>query len=425
MKRILVICPTQRDRYELQHKNFLQNYEIHFQTYDEYALKRVLYQGEQWLTHNFDPQLVVDQLCAYVRNHQIDAVFSSEDYPGSLLASVVAHETSLIGPIINKLLLFHHKYHARECQQILVPEATPLFDYLHKNNKKQTFLTKPFFVKPVKSFLSIGAQSIDNEACLSVLEKSFLPDAFLQQFDWFIKKYSSFLPSTGMVIVEQLLHGVQVTLEGFVSNRNVIILGITDSIMHADCKMSFDRFVYPSQLPESVCDRMYNITQRLISNSGFDNSFFNIEFMYDQEKDDIKIIEVHSRMASQFTDLYEKVDGKNSYFYACEVALGITPHVQCRKGVFSVAASFVLRSLTNKKVIKIPTQNEINYAKNIFPDLRFYCFVTPGKTLADTIQDGFSYRYALIHLGGNSLTHLEERFVACKKLLPFVFEDIA
>ncbi len=423
MKRILVICPTQRDKHELQQSYFAQKYEIHFQTYDAHALEHVLFQGQQWLTHNFDPQLVIDQLCEYVRTNKIDAVFSSKDYPGSLMASVVAQKEKLIAPVIDKLLVFHHKYHARELQQALTPEATPLFDYMYKDDKQHTYLPTPFFVKPVKSYLSLGARIITDNS-MHLLQNSFLPDTFLTQFDWFIKKYSSLSPSTGMVIVEQLLCGVQVTLEGFVSHGNVVILGVTDSVMRADCPMSFDRFIYPSQLPATVCQRMGNIAQRLINGVGFDNSFFNVEFMYDQEKDTIKIIEVNPRMASQFADLYEKVDGVSSYRYACEVALGNTPIVQHKKGKFAVAASFVLRSLTNKKVIKIPTQDEINHAKKLFPDLRFYCFVTVGKTLADTMQDGYSFRYALIHLGGKNLKDLEQRFTACKKLLTFIFEDI-
>jgi hypothetical protein len=165
----------------------------------------------------------------------------------------------LIGPAIEKMLTLHHKYHAREEQKRLVPDATPLFDYLYKNGKKETTLLKPFFVKPAKSFFSVGAQLIDH-GTQSSLQRSFLPDMFLQQFDWFVKKYSSLKPSTGMVVVEGVLQGVQVTLEGFVAKGKVEVLGIADSIMRVDCPMSFDKFIYPSQLPKGVCDRMAEIT---------------------------------------------------------------------------------------------------------------------------------------------------------------------
>lgn len=424
MKKILVICPTNRDKSGLQQKAIAQKYDIHFQTYDAHELERILYCGTQWLTHNFDPQVVIDQLCVYVQGNKIDGVFSSEDYPGSILASVVAQKMNLIGPSIDKMLTLHHKYHAREQQQIFTPDATPSFDYLYKNNKKETHLPKPFFVKPVKSFFSVGAQIIDNDAQDSSLQRSFLPDIFLQQFDWFINKYSSLKLSTGMVVVEDVLQGVQVTLEGFVAQGKVGTLGIADSIMRADCPMSFDKFIYPSQLPQDVCERMVGITKRLMRGCGFDNSFFNIEFMYDGEKDDIKIIEVNPRMASQFADFYEKVDGKSSYEYACDIALGNTPQVQCKKGPFGVAISFVLRCLVNKKILHVPTEQEIRQATEVFPDLRLYCFVTPGTTLADTLQDGYSFRYALVHLGGKDVVDAQHRFTQCMTLLPFKFENV-
>jgi hypothetical protein len=146
--------------------------------------------------------------------------------------------------------------------------------------------------------------------------------------------------------------------------------------------------------------------------------------MYDAQNNDVKIIEVNPRMASQFADFYEKVDGKSSYEYACDIALGNIPQVQRNQGPFAVAISFVLRCLINKKVLHVPTQQEIERATKVFPDLRLYCFITPGMTLADTLQDGYSFRYALVHLGGKDVDDAKKRFVQCMKLLKFNFKDI-
>ena len=57
---------------------------------------------------------------------------------------------------------------------------------------------------------------------------------------------------------------------------------------------------------------MAEIAKTLMRGMGFDNGMFNIEMMYDADADRIGIIEINPRMASQFADLYEKVDGTNS-----------------------------------------------------------------------------------------------------------------
>ena len=49
---------------------------------------------------------------------------------------------------------------------------------------------------------------------------------------------------------------------------------------------------------------------------------FNIEMMYDAATDRIGIIEINPRMASQFADLYEKVDGTNSYTHPARYRRG-------------------------------------------------------------------------------------------------------
>ena len=55
---------------------------------------------------------------------------------------------------------------------------------------------------------------------------------------------------------------------------------------------------------------------------GFDNGLFNIEMTYDAAADRIAIIEINPRMASQFADLYEKVDGTSSYRVLLDIARG-------------------------------------------------------------------------------------------------------
>ena len=104
----------------------------------------------------------------------------------------------------------------------------------------------------------------------------------------------------------------------------VHILGVVNSIFFPDT-LAFSRFDYPSALPEGVQERMADIAKRLMSGLGFDNGMFNVEMMYDAREDRIAIIEINPRMASQFADLYEKVDGTNAYEVLLDLGMRGSP----------------------------------------------------------------------------------------------------
>ena len=122
-----------------------------------------------------------------------------------------------------------------------------------------------------------------------------------------------------------------------------MIFGVVDSIMFPGT-LVFSRFDYPSCLPQTLQARMGDIAARLMEGIGFDNGLFNIEMMYDDAADRIAVIEINPRMASQFADLYEKVDGTSSYTVLLDIAQGRAPHFTRRQGRYGFASSFVLRS---------------------------------------------------------------------------------
>ncbi len=141
-----------------------------------------------------------------------------------------------------------------------------------------------------------------------MLATSQLPSAFLEQFDWFIRTFTTFELGTKYLLAEEHLSGQQVTYEGLVHNGECTTVGIVDSIMYPGT-ICFERFEYPSSLPQSVQLRMADIANRFMHGIGFNNGLFNIEFMYNPAHDTIHIIEINPRLVSQFADLYEKVDG--------------------------------------------------------------------------------------------------------------------
>jgi len=143
--------------------------------------------------------------------------------------------------------------------------------------------------------------------------------------------------------------------------------------------------------------------------------------MYDQATDEIGIIEVNPKIASQFADLFEKVDGKSSYYPLLQIALGEKPDVPRKQGAFKVAASCVLRAFENRRVVSIPSQKQIDELLLRFPDARVEITASPGKLLSDVMQDGKSFRYCVINIGANSREDLKDKLEICESILDFQF----
>lgn len=159
---------------------------------------------------------------------------------------------------------------------------------------------------------------------------------------------------------------------------------------------------------------------------GFSHGMFNVEFMFDGATDAIRIIEINPRMASQFADLHEKVDGRNTYSLLLDLALGRRPPAwQSGRGRHAVAVSHVLRRFDDALVAKVPSQHQIDKVLQRHPDLRVEVLATEGELLSRELQDGRSYRYGIISVGGRDLQEIGEIIAWCCVALPFEFAKVS
>ena len=111
MARILVLCPSHRDHRELG--RFAASHEF---VYHDYASIEL----EEFLSPGSPPRIVRDvaaEVAEIVKRHgrKVDAVVSTDDYPGSALASIVAQRLGLPGPSSRANLLCQHKFHSPAC----------------------------------------------------------------------------------------------------------------------------------------------------------------------------------------------------------------------------------------------------------------------------------------------------------------------
>jgi len=420
-RTILVVCPTHRDYRELPHLSS-PGTKYFFHDYTRTSLEDLISNPACRDDLAADPLDEIETILAKVRGIEIAAVISSDDYPGSLLAAAIAKRLGLPGPEPEVALICQHKYLSRAAQRRLVPDAVPPFALIDiaEPAALPDGLSFPLFVKPVKSFFSIGAGIVASASDLAALLPHWATlDQFFLPLDRLLRHYAGVSIGTKRLIAEGLLKGEQVTVEGYVHGGKACIMGVVDSVMFPGT-LAFSRFDYPSALPQSVRARMAEIAATLMEGLGFDNGLFNIEMMYDAAADRIFIIEINPRMASQFADLYEKVDGTSSYTVLLDIAQGRAPRFTPRQGRYGFAASFVLRSFEDYIVAALPAEADIGQLARLYPDIRVELHATLGRKLSDEFQDGRSYRYGIVNLGGRDHAHVLEQFEACRKSLGIV-----
>jgi biotin carboxylase len=276
----------------------------------------------------------------------------------------------------------------------------------------------------VKSFFSIGAEKVWSASELAALFSRWARlDQFFLPLDRMLERYTGVTIGTQRLIAEGLLKGEQVTVEGYVYGGKAGIMGVVDSVMFPGT-LAFSRFDYPSALPNDVQARMGELAARVIEGIGFDNGLFNIEMMYDAETDRVSIIEINPRMASQFADLYEKVDGTSSYTILLDIGQGRAPRVTRRQGQYDFAASMVLRSFEDYVVAALPSEADIERLALVYPDIRVELHGTVGRKLSAELQDGRSYRYGIVNLGGSDRADVLAQFEACRDRLGIVLQPL-
>lgn len=366
------------------------------------------------------------------RKDDFSGVIAASDFPPSLLSALAAERLGLRGPTVGAMLRCEHKYWSRLCQREVVPHAIPAFalvDPARPASWSKPPLPFPFWLKPVKSYASYLGFMISDRATFDRVLK--LAGVELPQFS---RAFNALLerghPPAGaeegdgrMMIAESIIQGRQCTLEGFVRSGQVFLVGIVDSIRFPNLR-SFKRFDYPSSLPDEVQLEMFEISKKVVLQAGLDDCFFNIEFFWSAGSFSPHIIEINPRIACQFADLYEKVDGVNSYESLIKIAIGEAPRTLFRKGEFRCASSFVLRIFEDKLVTRIPGEEDLELLRREMPDAVVKIRASVGSRLSAGAQDSYSFRFGMINLGGKSKSDLHRKFARCLTLLPFEFSSV-
>ena len=367
----------------------------------------------------FDARRWIDRLKRKYRRAGLAGVASTNEQYGALIAAILARELGLPGSDPAAIIRAQHKYHARQALAAALPEANPAFallPYAFDNTSVATAapgLPFPFFVKPVKAAYSVLARRVDDALDLQ-RHLTFHPwethiiKRLVRPFGDLMRQYSEFTVDPQHMMGEALLDGVQINVDGWIHHGAVNFFGIVDAVMYPGTS-AFQRFEYPSRLPPAAQAAAYDIAQRVMRTMGFDHGAFNVELFWQSATNAFQVIEINPRLAAQFGDLYEKVDGINPYSVLVDLCVGRAPHWTRGRGVYGAATSFVFREFNG--AIKIaPDKAEIAWLNTAHPDARLHTFIKHGNSRWRETKWLGNYRYAIVNLGGADRADLHRRF---------------
>jgi len=375
----------------------------------------------------FDMERFTNLAALRARLRGAGGVVSNHEQFGALCAALLAEKMGWPGTPVEAVLAIQHKLYAREALQKVAPEANVAFARLEADYDADIpeGLDYPTFVKPVKAAFSVLAKTVGSHRAL------FDHTRFSRRELWVIRHLvepfekiaRKRLPEAGTahsLMLEECLRGRQYCLDGYCVDGSFRSLGIVDAIMYPGTD-AFMRWDYPSHLPKDLQRQAEDIAARFLQEVGFTHGLFNMEFVVDEVSGQPRVIEFNPRMAAQFSDLYARVDGLRLHEMAIALSHGIDPAtVPTSEPTAGCASSFVYRSFDPAASVRMPAASGQRAFHAAFADGLLLQF----PKLTSEIQRDFkwlnSYRYGIMHLGGDNAADLKQRCEKASELLGWV-----
>ncbi len=372
----------------------------------------------------FDVEKFVTKLARQAKAAGWQAVVSNHEQFGALAAAMLAERMGWPGTSVEAVLACQHKLHARKVLQEVCPEATVAYAVLDTQygGPVPEDLTYPLFVKPVKAAFSVLARVVNTAEELHAHTRFgrwelWVIRHLVEPFERVFQSRLGPAQSAHRMMVEQPVDAAQFNLDGYVWNGQAARLGVVDAVMYPGTQ-AFMRWDHPSCLAETIQARALGVAQMFLSAVGFKHGMFNMEFFYDAATDRLTVIEFNPRMASQFSDLYQRVTGLD--LHACSLALahGLHPDTVARvMPTAGAASSLVYRSFAPSKPCPMPdAARQAQFAAE-FPDALLFPFPKDKGSIARDFKWLGSYRYGIVHLGGRDAADLHRRAEAASAML--------
>jgi hypothetical protein len=388
----------------------------------------------------FDIDRFVNKLAVQAKAQGWTAVASQHEQFGALAAALLAEKMGWHGTPAAAVVACQHKLYARQVLQQVCPEANTAFERLActYGESLPEGLHFPAFVKPIKAAFSVLTRVVRTHDELHRFTRFGVYELMVikRLVEPFERISRRLLPQAGTahsMVLETPVNAAQYSLDGIVREGQVKPLGVVDSIMYPGTQ-AFMRFDYPSRLSADVQARALEVAQKFLAAVGYTYGMFNMEFFYDASTDKLTVIEFNPRMASQFADLYLRVDGIDLYAMALALAHGQDPWATPRcLPTAQIATSSVYRVFDDsaahltQTIPAMPGPEQLAQLKAKFPDHLLLQFPKAGHSLARDFKWLGSYRYGILHMGGQNAADLRTRCDAASAVLqwPLPYADKA
>lgn len=347
----------------------------------------------------------------------IDAIVGYWDFPVSSLVPILCAEFGLPSASLEAVLRCEHKYWSRLVQQAVAPDAVPAFGLVEGDEPAlPAGLEFPVWLKPVKSFSSeLAFKAADHESFIAAVRdiregiaRVGEPFEFIMQQARLPEEISE-VGGTA-ILVEETLTGQQAATEGYVFRGDIVVNGALDSLNYPGGS-SFQRHQYPSQLPQSIVEKMREISEKVIAQVGLDNSMFSIEFFCDPDAGTVKLLEINARHSQSHAELFEFVDGLPNHHCMVCIGAGDDPRLPVREGPFAIAGKWYHRAWEDGVVRRAPTTEELHELyereQGVVVDVQAH----EGTRLSEMdAQDSYSYELAYVYVGADSEDEMVDKY---------------
>jgi hypothetical protein len=412
-RRILVLFPDEWDRAAARDPRYRGAVEFLHEGFDLFSFP------DNARLFTFDALRFVEKLAGRYAGRGIEAVVTSDEQFGPFLAAMVAERLGLPHSPLQAVLTLQHKYYARLAFERVAPEANARVALLRRafggdGRPTDVAMPFPFYVKPAKAAYSVLARRVDRFEDLhghtrfGWFERAII-ERLVRPFADVMRARSELTEDPFSMVCEEILPGPQVTVNGFVREGEVTIMGTVDSVMYPGTDQ-FQRFQYPSTLPAESLRDVEEVAARLVKGVGYTHGMFNAEMRIDPVDGRARVIEINPRAAGQFYDLFERVDGYSPFDVMMDLHAGREPRVRRDEGRDRHAASFVLRDLGGAGLSRWPSRTELRRLQERNPDVRAMVYPKRGADLERELKWLGSYRYAVFNLGAPTMDGLFERY---------------
>ena len=385
-----------------------------------------------------DDDIPFDDLLARARaeldafDGQVDAIVGYWDFPVSSLVPILGAERGLRTAPLAAVVTCEHKYWSRLAQRAAIDEVPGFAAIGLDADAPRTLpdgLSYPVWVKPIKSSSSELAFRATGDAEFRDATARIRAgvDFFAGPFDKVLARVDP-PPEVAAVggracLVEEEAAGAQVTVEGYAHDGEPHVYGVVDTVPYPGTS-SFQRYQYPSRLPDAVLARLTDLTERVIRHIGLDAVTFNVEFFVDTDTGGVRLLEINPRHSQSHAHLFDHVDGEPNHTCVIELALGRNPEMPHRRGPYAVAAKWFVRSFVADGVVRrVPTAAEVARAEQAIDGVSVQLNVAEGDRLSELHgEDSYSYELAHVYVGAAGQRDLERKYAEVVHALPFAVD---